>query len=97
MAYDAGMLRAVLFELNQSCLGFHVEKIFQPAKEEIALVMRVGKGSLRLCINVGTNSPRMALTEIAKENPPVAPMFCMLLRKHLGGAKFLGAEQFGFE
>ena len=43
------------------------------------------------------NAPRLQLSDIAKENPLKAPMFCMLLRKYFLGAKIVRAEQIGFD
>lgn len=93
MAYDAGMLTVVLKEISDACLGLRVEKIHQPTKDEVVLLMR-GK---RLSLNVGSVCPRIALTEITKDNPASPPMFCMLLRKHLCPAVLLQVEQCGFD
>ena len=79
MAFDAGMLCAVLHEIERECLGVRVEKVYQPTKEEIVFLLR-GK---RLSVNLGSSCPRVALTRLQKDNPLTAPMFCMLLRKHL--------------
>lgn len=96
--FDAGMLRAVLYEINEFVSGgAKVEKVYQPSKDEIDLIIRGGRENRRLCINAGSNAPRISFTENAKENPPSAPMFCMLLRKHLSGARLVSAEQLGFE
>ena len=98
--FDAGMLRAILHEINEYIGdGARVEKVYQPVRDEIDLLIHSAKAksSRRLCINAGSNSPRISLSDIAKENPPSAPMFCMLLRKHLAGARLVRAEQLGFE
>ena len=97
MAYDAGMLRAVLYEINGRYRDARVEKVLQPAKDEIDLLLRAGGRSGRLVLNAGSGNSRISLSEKSKENPPVPPMFCMLLRKHLNGAKLICAEQIGFE
>ena len=93
MAFDAGMLYAVLHEIKSECLGARVEKVHQPTREEIVFLMR-GK---RLSVNIGSSCPRVAVTHIGKDNPLAAPMFCMLLRKHLSGAVLTKAEQCGFD
>ena len=93
MAFDAGMLYAVLDEIKKECLGLRVEKVHQPTKDEIVLLMR-GK---RLSVNVGSVCPRIALTHIAKDNPQKAPMLCMLLRKHLSGAVLESVTQCNFD
>ena len=98
MAYDAGMLRAVLHEINRETgEGAKLEKIYQPTRDEVTLTLRMGKAIRRLVINAGTSSPRVCLSDLSRENPTVAPTFCMLLRKHLAGARLIKSEQIGFE
>ena len=97
MALDAGMLACSLHEIKQNCTGARVEKIYQPENDEIILNLRSASGSFRLLINAGSNNPRTGLTSAQKENPQNPPMFCMLLRKHLQGAKLADATQAGFD
>ena len=97
MAYDSGMLRAVIAELNTLACGAKVERITQPATDEIDLLLASGGTRRRFCINAGPSAPHMSFSGIAKENPPAAPLFCMLLRKHLAGAHLVRGEQLGFE
>ena len=96
MAYDAGILRLVVNEINSYGVC-KVEKIYQPVNDEIIILLHAGRESIRLLINAGSNCPRMNITDSRTENPAKAPMFCMLLRKHLGGAKMLSASQLGYE
>ncbi|MBQ9736103.1 MAG: NFACT family protein [Clostridia bacterium] len=93
MAFDAGMLYAVLNEIKENVLGLRVEKVHQPTKDEIVLLMR----GRRLSVNLGSVCPRIALTELVKDNPQAPPMFCMLLRKHLCGAVLESVAQCGFD
>ncbi len=97
MAFDAGMLASVLSEIRRTALGARIEKVFQPERDEIVLQMRSIEGGRRLLINAGSNTPRLCFTAEQKENPMVPPMLCMLLRKHLQGAKLCGVRQAGFE
>ena len=98
MAYDAGMLRAVLSEINRLTEGgAKIEKIYQPSRDEVTLTLRLGRDVRRLVLNAGTSSPRVSLSDLNRENPAAAPTFCMLLRKHLAGARLIRAEQIGFE
>ncbi len=97
MAYDGGMLRAIITELNNTCADAKVERVLQPARDGVDLILADHGKKERLAISAGAGTPHMSLSSIAKENPAVPPMFCMLLRKHLAGAKFRRAEQFGFE
>ena len=97
MAFDACMMRAVLTEFQREFPEAKIEKILQPANDEIDIVIHHGKKSSRLLFNVGPNAPRLQLTSKVKENPLKAPMFCMFLRKRLIGAKITGVSQPGFD
>ncbi len=97
MAFDAGMLSCVLHEIREESLGARVEKVYQPERDEIILQIRSKSGGKRLLINAGSNNPRIGFTTVPKENPQNPPMLCMLLRKHLQGAKLCSVEQLGFE
>ncbi len=44
-----------------------------------------------------TDSPRVHISSVSVENPPVPPMLCMLLRKRLGGARLTDITQPGNE
>lgn len=96
MAFDAGMLACMTHEITAAALGGRVEKVMQPERDEIILQIRSFEGGRRLLINAGAN-PRIGFTELQKENPAQPPMLCMLLRKHLTGAKLSSIEQAGFE
>ncbi len=97
MAFDAGMLRFVIKELNDTLSQGKIDKIYQPGKEEIVLVLRAAGGEHRLLISAGSAGPRIHLTAMRPENPAVPPMFCMMLRKHFTGARLAQVEQLGFE
>ncbi len=97
MAFDAGMLAAVINEIKSFAIGSKVEKVHQPERDEIHLVLHTREGNRRLMINAGSNNPRIGFTETAKENPQKAPMLCMLLRKHFSGAKLSDVRQIGFD
>ena len=97
MAFDAGMLACVTHEILSESRGARVEKIYQPDRDEIHIQIRSLHGGKRILINAGSNNPRIGFTEISKENPQNPPMFCVLLRKHLQGAKLADIEQLGFE
>ena len=96
MAYDAGMLAAVVQEINASGVN-KIEKIYQPQSDELLVILRGNGRTERLLINVGSNYPRMHFSGVQKENPATAPLFCMLLRKPLMGGKLSGVRQIGFE
>ena len=97
MAFDAGMLACTLSEIKNTALGARIEKVYQPERDEIILQMRSFDGGKRLLINAGSNNPRIGFTALTKENPQNPPMFCMLLRKHLQGAKLVSISQADFD
>lgn len=97
MPFDAGLLSFVIREINDKLVGGKIEKIYQPGRDETVFAFRAGGESRRLLLNAGSACPRICITEIKTENPKTAPMFCMMLRKHLSGAKLMAAEQIGFE
>ncbi len=103
MAFDAGYMAAVVRELSETVANARVEKIFQPSKDSVLLVLRGERRegdrgeTFRLLIDAGSANPRLTLTEEQTENPKVPPMLCMLLRKHLGGARLISVKQPAFD
>ncbi|WP_369282425.1 NFACT family protein [Oscillibacter sp. GMB15532] len=93
MALDAVCLRAVAEELRGQLLGVRVDKVQQPAKDQVVLLLR---GGLRLLLTAG-NNPRIQITGRLRDNPTEPPMFCMLLRKHLVGGRIAALTQPGLE
>ena len=94
MPLDAICLRALTNELKGQLLGARIDKVQQPARDQIVLLLR---GNLRLLINAGPNQPRVQLTEVLRETRAEPPMLCMLLRKHLVGGRITEIEQSGLE
>ncbi|MBQ8836996.1 MAG: NFACT family protein [Clostridia bacterium] len=99
MAFDSGMIFAVVNEINSRAADAKVEKIQQPQKDEIVITLHSAatRENLRLAINAGANNPKISFTDTQKENPASPPMLCMLLRKQLGGGKLISAKQVGFD
>ncbi|MBR3715401.1 MAG: NFACT family protein [Clostridia bacterium] len=97
MAFDAGMVLAVASELYDRIVGARIEKVHQPERDEIVLLLHIGRENLRLVISASPNNPRIHLSNISKENPSAPPMFCTMLRKYLTGAKVLSVRTIGFE
>lgn len=87
MAFDAYFLSAVLDEMRPVTEGARVEKIHMPGKDTVVLHLRCAGGRRKLLIAANPAAPRLHLTEASPENPEQPPMFCMLLRKHLSGAR----------
>lgn len=87
MPLDAVCLGAVVEELKAQLINTRIDKVFQPERDEVILSMRGGSGTMRLLICASASNARIHLTDRQKENPASPPMFCMLLRKHLTGAR----------
>ena len=93
MPLDALCLTALAEELRPALEGARIDKIYQPARDEVLLHLRSQAGNVRLLLSARPGSPRAHLTTLVWENPDKPPMFCMLLRKHLQGARILALEQ----
>ncbi len=93
MALDGLFLTKIKAELLSNAVGLRVDKVNQPTRDEVILNLR-GKGcSYKLLLCVRADSPRVHFTSHNTDNPPVPPMFCMLLRKHLTGAMVKNVRQ----
>ena len=97
MALDALCLAAVVGELRSAIRGGRIDKIYQPGSQDVILVVRGNTGNVKVLLSANPSHPRLHLTELDRENPDKPPMFCMLLRKHLTGARILELEQLYME
>lgn len=97
MAFDGITIAALVYELNDKLVGGHVQKIAQPEADELLLTIKNNRINYKLQISASASLPLLHLTEQTKQSPFTAPNFCMLLRKHLGGAKILSCRQIGLE
>ena len=97
MPQDAFTLRLNALELNAALSGGKINKINQPEREEVTFLIYTGKKVLKLALNVNASDCGVYFTEASKENPAVAPNFCMLLRKHLQNAEIKEISLVGFE
>lgn len=95
MPMDGLMLGYLARELQGALCGGRVDKITQPEQDEIVLLIRAQGKNCPLLLTASPNSARAQITQTKKNNPLEPPVFCMLLRKHLGGARVLGVRQFG--
>ena len=93
MAFDAFFLSAVLGEVRERCIGARIDKIHQPSRDTLILHLRCREGREKLLFAANPTAPRLHLTSASPENPAEPPMFCMLLRKHLMGAKIADISQ----
>ena len=92
MAFDGGFLHRIIQELNNAD-DSHVDKIYQPSKDELVLLLRKKGFAKRLLVSVKQGSARIQFTENKYENPATPPMFCMLIRKYLSAARLIKVTQ----
>ena len=98
MSLDGAYLHCVKAEL-ENLIGARVDKIHQPSREEIVISLRMfnDRGAKKLLFSANGGAARVHLTNAEFDNPQTPPMFCMLLRKRLGGGKLSAIRQDGLE
>lgn len=94
MSLDGITLRSLVHEMKSKLVNGKIDKITQPEKDEIWLTIRNEKQNHKLLISANSSTPRIHFVNDAKkENPLTAPMFLMLLRKHIGNGTIKSVEQ----
>ena len=97
MAFDAFFLSAVMDEIQTRTADARVDKIHQPSRDTVILQLKCREGREKLLFALNPTAPRLHLTTASPENPAEPPMFCMLLRKHLSGARLIEMRQIPME
>ncbi len=101
MAMDGITIAGIVKELKTRLEGGRIYKIYQPEDDEICLVVKnktsKGNTSDRLVISANAGIPMIYISDRNKDNPAVAPNFCMLLRKHIGNGRIIDIKQPDFE
>lgn len=97
MSFDGLFTRAMTKELTDLLLGGRINKIHQPFKNELIMVIRSGGNNYKLLLSAHPSHSRVQITEEQYDNPQEPPMFCMLLRKHLEGYTIEKIEQIGLD
>ncbi len=93
MPLDALTIQALAAELAPQLEGAKIDKVQQPERDLILLSLRTRNGNRKLLLSAGVGSARLHFTRESIENPAEPPMFCMLLRKHLQGARIESLTQ----
>lgn len=97
MALDGITTSAIVTECKAALIGSRIDKIHQPVSDEIRFSVRGLGGAKKVLLSANSAHPRMHITETTRENPMTAPLFCMVLRKHLAGGKIVDIYQPNFE
>ncbi len=95
MPMDGFTLSFMQQELHKALLGGRVDKVNQPERDSLVLSIRSAGSNHKLLLSANANQARAQLTVQTYENPIEPPMFCMLMRKHLMGARVLEVAQLG--
>ena len=93
MPLDGLTLGFVSRELAHRLVGGRVDRVQQPERDELHLLIRSQGENLRLLLCASAHHARAHLTSLNKSNPMEPPMFCMLLRKHLQGGRVTDVRQ----
>ena len=97
MAFDGFTMAALTKELSDKLTEGRLQKIAQPEPDELLLTVKNNRTNFRLVLSASPSLPLIYLTGEPKTSPLTAPNFCMLLRKHLNGARITGISQYGLE
>lgn len=97
MPLDGITAKALSYELNTALADARVDKIYQPERYDLLLHLRAPGKQYKLYISANPSSPSIYLTDKSRNNPSEPPMFCMLMRKHLQGARIISIENPGYE
>lgn len=101
--FDSLSLKALISEIEPILTEGRVQKVQQPSKNEILLTIRALRQTHKLYICADPKYPHVSLLSPEGEElrnieiPKKPAMFCMLLRKHMEGAKINGVIQPNFE
>jgi len=93
MPLDGIVLSNIAKEIEECVLNLRIDKIHQPEGDEVVILLR----NNRLLLSANPTSPKVCFADSTRENPMQAPLFCMVLRKHLAGGKIVRINQPGFE
>ena len=88
MPFDGGFLHKIKQEL-EPMIGARVDKIGQPNRDCVVIHLH-NRGPVRRLVILAGAAPRLHFSAIPIEYPATPPMFCLLLRKHLGGGRLTG-------
>ena len=80
-------------EMNGILRGGRIDKITQPERDTVVMVIRAGGANHRLLLCASPNNARCHLTMASFPNPLEPPALCMLMRKQLTGARVTEVRQ----
>ena len=96
--FDSLTLKLFAEQNNEFFVGAKIQKIQQPNRSELIFHMRNKGESRKFYVNFNPSFYHICFMNSQNEQrrniviPKVAPMFCMLLRKYIQGAKLIKIE-----
>ena len=93
MPMDGLMVGFAARELNRKLAGGRIDRITQPERDTVILVIRAENENRSLLLCASANNARLHLTENRFSNPLEPPALCMLMRKQLLGGRILSVRQ----
>ncbi|MCQ2551204.1 MAG: NFACT family protein [Clostridia bacterium] len=93
MAFDGIFTSRMVEEIRSQLLLGKIDKVYQPQPEELVFVVHTKEGNLKLFASASSNASRIHLIDELPENPKAPYGFCMLMRKHLQGARIVDIRQ----
>ncbi len=92
---DGVMTGFVVRELDAALAGGRIDRITQPERDTVILVIRAGNENRSLLLCASANNARCHLTGQKFSNPMEPPALCMLMRKQLLGGRVVSVRQIG--
>ena len=93
MPMDGLTLGLIARELDHTLSGGRIDRIVQPERDEVILTIRNGGANHMLLLSASAGCARAHLTKLKKSGPLEPFNLCMLLRKHLSGARITNISQ----
>ncbi len=97
MSFDGLLTYGIVSEFKNKILGGKINQVYQPERDEIILQIRTFEDNYKVLLSASASNARVHFTKSKKENPITAPLFCMIMRKHLVGGKIISVSQEGFD
>ena len=95
MPMDGMMTGFAARELDRLLAGGRIDRITQPERDTVILLIRAGNENRSLLLCASPNNARCHLTNSRFANPLEPPSLCMLMRKQLLGGRILSVRQAG--
>lgn len=97
MTFDGIVMAAAADEIRDAMEGARVDAVYQPGKLDIVIVARRSGRGVPVVACAEASTARVHVSFAERENPFAPPAFCMLLRKHLVGARITRVAQQGLD